>query len=361
MVCRTGESLSIKARRNENGDCFATSRDLVVTINMSLQQLVSISWLTHFLVCHFLLRHIRNNLIRAILTLVPCIVLTYAGCRDLPPLSMSSISMVSIYWMMTIRIIQMIVFSPHEVQTFYSFILKLFWNLFPVIPNGSREKQSPIIFDLVSGIIKLILNHWIFRWLVNCEASENHARSIMVAFSILMGSHMSDIQIAFVRLVTRDKYTLLSISNYPLFSKSLREFWGRRYNRLTSTVLNESIFKPIKQYLSSPVIASLVTFSVSGLLHAHIVLIDFSGTQSILPTFGFFFLDGILCYVESYLAIRLPAPLGWLLTHSILFFTLPLCMSPYTRQGPAYFARNPPPFLNASWLPKLPIPNSCLP
>lgn len=204
-VCRTSESLSIKERRNKKGDYFTTSKDLVVTNNMSLQQLVSICWLAHILVCHFLLRHNRNNSIRAILTLVPCIVLTYAGCRDLPPLSMSSIIVVSIYWMMTIRITQMIVFSSHEVQTFYSFILKLFWNLFPVIPNDFTEKQLPIIFDLVSGIIKLILNHWIFRWLVNCKASENHARSIMVAFLILTGSHMSDIQIAFVRLVTRDK------------------------------------------------------------------------------------------------------------------------------------------------------------
>ena len=360
MVWRTGEDLPIKARRKENGGYFTNSKDLVAAIDMSLQQLVPICWLVHVLVCHFLLRHIRNNSIRATLTLLPCMVLTYVGCRDLPPLSMSSIIVVSIYWMMSIRIIYMIVFSPQAVRSFYSFILQLFWNLFPVIPSDSKEKQWPIFFDLVSGITKLILNHWIFRWLINCEASENHARSIMVAFWILMSSHMSDIQIAFVRLVTRDRYTLLSISNYPLFSQSLREFWGRRYNRLTSTVFNESIFKPIKQYSSSPVIASLVTFIISGLLHAHIVLIDFNGRQSIWPTFGFFFLHGILCCAESYWRIRLPAPVGWLVTHLILFFTLPLCMSPYTRQGPAYFARNPPPFLNASWIPKLPIPNACL-
>ena len=327
---------------------------------MSLQQLVSASWLAHVVVCHFLLRHIRNNSIRAALTLVPCIVLTYVGCRDLPPLTMSSIIVVSIYWMMSIRLIDMTVFSPHEVRTFYSFILKLFWNLFPIIPSNSREKQWPIIFDLVSGITKMVLHHWMFRWIVNCEAAENHARSVMVAFMILMSTNMSDFQTAVVRLVTRDKYTLLSISNYPLLGTSLRDFWGRRYNRLTSTVFNESIFKPIKQYSSSPLIASLVVFSVSGLMHAHIFFIDFNGAYSVWPTFGFFFLHGILCCTESYLSIRLPAPLGWLMTYSILYFTLPLCTGPYTRQGPAYFLRNPPPFLDATWLPKLPIPNTCL-
>jgi hypothetical protein len=178
---------------------------------MSLQQLVSISWLAHIVVCYFLLRHIRNNSIRAILTLVPCIVLTYVGCRDLPQLSMSSVVLVSTYWIMTIRIIQMIIFFPHEVRTFYSFIFKLFWTAFPVIPSDSREKQWPIIFDLVSGSMKLILNHWIVRWLANCEPSENYARSMMVSFMILTSSYISDMVIAFVRLVTRDKYTLLSI------------------------------------------------------------------------------------------------------------------------------------------------------
>ncbi len=340
--------------------CFTTSDDLVVAIDMSLQQLVSISWLAHIVVCHFLLRHIRNNSIRATLTLVPCIVLTYVGCRDLPQLSMSSVILVSSYWMISIRIIQMIILSPDEVRTFHSFIFKLFWTLFPVIPSDSIEKQWPIIFDLVSGSIKLILNHWIVRWLANCEPSENYARSIMACFLVLTSSHMSDIVIAFVRLVTRDKYTLLSINNYPLFSKSLREFWGRRYNRLASAVFNECIFKPVKRYLSSPAIASLATFIVSGLLHVHVAIIAFNDTQSILPTFGFFFLHGILCCAESYLPVPLPAPLGWLMTHLILFITLPLFTGPSTRQGPAFFSLNPPPFFDAPWLPQLPIPNSCL-
>ena len=327
---------------------------------MSLQQLVSISWLAHIVLCHFVLRHIRNNSIRATLTLMPCIALTYAGCRNLPESSMVSVIFISTYWMVSIRIIQMIIFSPNELRTFSSFVGKLFWSFFPIIPSDSREKQGPIIFDLLSGIMKLILNHWLFRWIVSCEPSENYARSIMVSLLILTGSHMSDILIAVVRFVTRDKYTLLSISNYPLFSQSLREFWGRRYNRLTSTVFNESIFKPVKQYLLSPLIAAMITFIISGLLHAHIVLVDFNGTQSILPTFGFFFLHGILCCAEAYFTIRLSAPVGWLVTHLVLFVTLPLCMSPYTRRGAAYFARNPPALLDAPWLPKLPIPNSCL-
>ena len=327
---------------------------------MSLQQLVPVGWLVHIVVCHFILRYIRNNWIRATLTLVPCIVFTYAGCRDLPRLSMGSVALISIYWIMSLRIVQMIVFYPNEIPKFHWFVLKLFWTLLPIIPNNSKEKQWPIICDLISGVVKLILNHWIIRWLSNCGPSENYARSMIACFLILTGSHISDIMIAFVRLITREKYTVLSISNFPLFSKSLREFWGRRYNRLTSTVLNESVFKPVKQYLSSSTTAVLTTFLISGLLHAHIALVIFDDTQAIWITLAFFLMHGILCCAESYLAFPLPAPWGWLVTHLILFFTLPLATGPSTRNGPAFFKDNPPPFFDAPWLPQLPIPNTCL-
>ncbi|CAF1384598.1 unnamed protein product [Rotaria sp. Silwood1] len=43
---------------------------------------------------------------------------------------------------------------------------------------------------------------------------------------------MTEMQIALIRLITQDKYTLQSFANFPLFSRSLRDFWGRRYNRL---------------------------------------------------------------------------------------------------------------------------------
>lgn len=329
-------------------------------MNMSSQQLLSIGWLAHIVTSHFLLRHIRDNLTRATLTLVPCIALTYFGCRDLPQISMMSVVLVSLYWMVSIRIVQMVIFYPQEVRPFYSFVFNLVWTLFPIIPSNSREKQWPVVFDLISGIVKLILNHWIIRWLSNCEPSENYARSMMACFSILTASHTSDITIAFVRLLSRDKYTLLSMSNFPLFSKSLREFWGRRYNRLASSVFHEAIFTPVKQYLSSPAIAALAAFIFSGLLHAHIALVVLNDTQAVWTTLAFFVLHGILCCAESYLSIPLPAPLGWFLTHMILFFTLPLCTGPSTRNGPAFFKNSPPPLFDAPWLPQLPIPKTCL-
>lgn len=339
---------------------FVISSETMQAINMSLDQLVPTSWLIHVLTCYFGFRHIRNDFVRAVLTLGPCVILTYLGCRDLPSLSMSSVVVISTYWMLSIRLIQTVIFYPDESQTLLSFLLKLFWNLFPIIRSDAREKQLPIMVDLAIGYGKLILNHWIIRWLIHCPPSDNYARSMMAAFMVLTSSCMGDITSGFVRLFTRDKYSLLSINYYPLFSKSLREFWGRRYNRLTSTVFNESLFKPIKTKLSSAIVASFITFIVSGLLHAHIAWILFHDVPSVLSTFAFFLLHAILCSIEPPLLGQLPTPLKWLITHLILFLTLPLATGPSTRQGPAFFLASPPPLFDAPWLPRLPIPNTCL-
>jgi hypothetical protein len=107
-------------------------------------------------------------------------------------------------------------------------------------------------------------------------------------------------------------------------------------------------------------IAVLSTFIVSGLLHVHIIIVAFNDTHDIMPTFAFFLLHGIACCIETHWRIRLPAPLGWLVTHSFLLITLPLCMGPYTRRGPAFFSHNPPPLFDSEWVPNLPVPNSCL-
>lgn len=323
---------------------------------MSSQTAAPIGWLIHFITCHYVIRRIPNDMARMILTLLPCVLLTYISCHGLPQYQMSSLIATSACWMVSIRIIQMVVFMPNEDCAFYSFILKPFWTIFPVISSANVEKQWPIIFDFISGFTKLIINQWIFRWLILSEPGDTYSRSIMLAMMILTSSHISDIQIGFVRLITRDKYTLVAINNYPLFSKSLREFWGRRYNRLASNVFKECVFQPIKARSSSPMLAAMATFIFSGLLHVHANLVLLNDTRTIIPTFAFFFLNGIACCIETYMAIRLPAPLGWFLTHCILFLTLPLSTGPYARQGPIYFEQNLPPLFDSKWIPKLPIP-----
>lgn len=326
---------------------------------MSLQLVAAIGWLVHLLASHFVFRHIRDGFTRTILTLSICVLLSYASCHGLAEYQMSSIAIVSLCWIISIRMVHLIGLSPSASLTFPSFIGKVFWTLFPLERTSATQKDWPLVCDLLLGCVKICVNDWIIRWIAHCGGGDSYATIVLYALMILTISYSFDLQIAVVRLVTRDKYRLLSWSNWPILSTSLREFWGVRYNRLTNAVLRESVFEPVRALVASSTIAALTTFAVSGLLHVHNVVVAFHDPRAIVPTFAFFFLHGLACSAERYLKIRLPAPLGWLVTFLFLIVTTPLVFGPFSRRGGAFFAANPPPLANVHWMPKLPLPNFC--
>ncbi|CAF0814924.1 unnamed protein product [Rotaria sordida] len=171
--------------------------------------------------------------------------------------------------------------------------------------------------------------------------------------------YILDIEMIFVRILARNKYTLESFTNFPIFSLSLREFWGRRCNRIVHKILKESIFEPIRLKFSSSTIAIMITFIISGLFHVHIWLVAFDDKSSLFPTFMFFFLHGIACSIETNMKFQLPVYVGWTITHAFLLITSPLVARPFIEKGSLFLIRNPTPFINVRWIPKLPLPNFC--
>ncbi len=319
-------------------------------------KLVPIGCLVHAGACFYLVRPLHKLSYRALLTIVPWAALTYVGCQNLPLLHMSSVVAVSLYWMMGIRLVDLIAFSPEKPLSFQSFVGQFLWFLIPVV---KCDLNYSIIFDLASAGIKILLNHWIYRWFLLCEPSDSYAKMAMFYLFICTGSYMADLQIALVRLVTRNKYTLLSFNNFPFLSRSLREFWGRRYNRLVGSLLKESVFEPVRCIFSfSSTTAALTSFLVSGLLHAHVAVAAF-GASSPLPALTFFLLQGAGCCAETFWSKYLPKPIGIAVTHMFLLVTAPLYIGLFTRTGSNFFTLNPPALFNAQWLPQLPVPNFC--
>jgi len=127
-----------------------------------------------------------------------------------------------------------------------------------------------------------------YRWLLTCKGSDSYARLLMFYIFVLAYTFMSDAQSAIVRIVTRDKYMLKSLTNFPFLSQSLREFWGRRYNQLIGTILRESIFQPVVQHIPSKTAASLIAFLDSGLLHLHLALVTFKDFRPAISNIIFF-------------------------------------------------------------------------
>ncbi|MCL7032128.1 hypothetical protein MKW94_003145 [Papaver nudicaule] len=91
--------------------------------------------------------------------------------------------------------------------------------------------------------------------------------------------------------------------NLLVMSPSFHEFWGRRWNRVVSSLLRSLIYEPVRRVTIQSwgiYVAILATFFVSGLMHE--LLIFYIGRKQ--PSGGllvFFMLQGIGMDVEIYL------------------------------------------------------------
>ena len=338
---------------------MSISNDIHLTFNMVALLYVSVGWLAHLLTCFYIIRSLRSFVIRAILTSIPCIVLIGIGSRSLPPHQILSVFILATFWMMAICFIHATVLVPNDFTTLTSFTLKCLWILFPVKRCRSIDRQWSIVSYGVLAMVKFVGNRWLHRWLLVCEANDHHVRVIIYFLSILSFSYVLDIQTVMVRLVTRDQYTIQWLTNFPFLSRSLREFWGQRYNQIIGTVFKESIFRPLYLYVPSRSLLGLFTFTVSGLLHVHIVLIVFDERSSVLTTFACFFLNGVGCCIEANLPVKLPPLVAWLVTLTILFFTAPLCLGPFARDKSVFFEADALSSFGDRWLSELPAPQFC--
>ena len=327
---------------------------------MALSVIVIIAWFGHITQCYYFARFIDYFLLRTILTLVPCISLCYVSCLNLPHFEIFSIVTVAFCWLTSIRLIGLIIFSRQKLLTFRTFLHKIFWIYFPVLPLKSDKNQWSIKSYLILIITKFLINHWTYRWCLRCQSNFHYEKIFVFYISLTTISYMYDLETVLVRIFTKDHYTLESFTDFPFLSLSIREFWGRRYNRLINTVLKESIFEPISLELSSQTMAAMTTFIISGLFHVHIAFIAFDDTSHLLPTFLFFFFHGIACCLETYIQIRSSNYIRWLLTHVFLLITAPLLLEPFVKNGSPYLVVHPPPLFHIQWLPQLPVPNFCL-
>lgn len=328
---------------------------------MSSPIVIFAGWIVHALLCFYFVRFISDILTRCVLTCIPCIILTYMVTMEVPPFLMSSMLLITYCWLASIRLTHLIILSPNQCTTLRSFFLKLLWMAFPIVPcTNEYAKEWPILYDFLLAGIKLLINHWMYRWLLDCPGSDSYARLMMFYTYVLAYTFLSDFQCGIVRIVTRDKYMLKSLTNFPLLSRSLREFWGRRYNQLIGTILRESVFQPVLQYVSYPSIAALIAFFVSGIMHIHLAYITFEDLRDTFSTMTFFLLNGLACTIEANLPFRLPEVVSWSFTMIFLFLTTPLQNGSFTKLGPSYYAANKPPLIDNQWIPRLPVPNFCL-
>lgn len=319
----------------------------------------------------YLIAPLKSIQIRAACSFFACAALIYFGCQGLEAGKMTSILACSLCWMVSIRLFHKIVWKPEE--PIVDYLLGYFWFMLPILKNEGKNSWIStlkfVFYHLVLAGIKLVAVNWIYRWLLHCIVEQNVTgpylkenyfltlQYVTLFFIMTFGTFENDIQIAVVSLVTKDKYRVLEFNNWPILSKSPREFWGKRYNLLVHTLLKESVFQPLHSRCGlSQTQASLVAFTLSGLLHSHVSYIGFHYSNIVYASV-FFILQGLLCAVDRPVFQKLPVPVAQVLTVGLLIATSPLYPAFFVYEGPQWFSTHIP--AASEYFTNVMIPNVC--
>jgi hypothetical protein len=120
------------------------------------------------------------------------------------------------------------------------------------------------------------------------------------------------------------------IHQTPIAARSLRDFWGKRWNRPVSAWLHRFVFLPLARQ-HRPGLGLFCAFLVSGAIHAWVALVPLGA----FPAFEmavFFGLQGVFILAEDRLHVHAwPVPLARAWTLTILLATSPLIICSYLR------------------------------
>ncbi len=199
----------------------------------------------------------------------------------------------------------------------------LFWLLLsPVSLRRLRPIGSPrkVLFRtaLLCGV--LVLSYRIYGWLVQAI----HIRGILLSYCaapvhLLAGETL----VAFMSVLWLPSGRLLpAVCDRPWRMRSVADFWGHRWNLWYSDWSRHTIFRPLR---SRPVLALMVAFAVSGLLHEWVINVPlyFVTGRALFGTMMLYFLlQGVGVLVErrfkkhpgfmaafAWLVVFAPAPL----------------------------------------------------
>ncbi|KAF5728548.1 putative acyltransferase [Tripterygium wilfordii] len=129
--------------------------------------------------------------------------------------------------------------------------------------------------------------------------------------------------VTMVRAMAR--YEPVPIFNHPYLATSLQDFWGRRWNLLSSYILRLTIYNPTRKTFTgligfgpAKVVALLTTLGVSGIMHEVMFYYITCGKRPAWDVTWFFVVQGVCMVFEGTLK-KLARIMGWtILVHPVI-------------------------------------------
>jgi hypothetical protein len=133
------------------------------------------------------------------------------------------------------------------------------------------------------------------------------------------------------------RYELVTLFNKPYLATSLQDFWGRRWNRLSSNILRQTIYEPTQNVLvgnfvgvgKARILAMITTLVISGIMHELMFYYISCGTRPTWEVTWFFVLQGISMVFEGALKY-LARVKGWTPVHPTVSNVLTLAFVSFT-------------------------------
>jgi alginate O-acetyltransferase complex protein AlgI len=187
-----------------------------------------------------------------------------------------------------------------------SFIL-LWPGMRPSLFATSRRRQNGVTrflligtANIAAGVGLCLVARWI--WLRDSIESAQHAESILLVCSFMVGIslllHFGLFQIA------TGMWRLFGINagalfRKPLSSRSLSEFWSRRWNNAYSEMMSQVVYRPVN-FLTGHTAAMWAVFLFSGFLHEIAISLPVRSGYG-LPTLYFLAQAGLI-KLEDYIS-----------------------------------------------------------
>jgi alginate O-acetyltransferase complex protein AlgI len=138
-------------------------------------------------------------------------------------------------------------------------------SIFKDFPSKPLSGILPILGKALSRILLGLLFLYISKWLENQGVTSFFPKNLLalVGLSFILHFGILNLTTAFWRLFGVDARELFRA---PYFSKSLQEFWGKRWNLAFSEMTALVAYRPLKNILESN-LAMILSFLLSGILH----------------------------------------------------------------------------------------------
>jgi alginate O-acetyltransferase complex protein AlgI len=195
--------------------------------------------------------------------------------------------------------------------------------LFETLPSKPRDKVD---YFIITGLSRIVVGFgllFISKYIQRNYSSLYflHVICMLVGMSFILHFGILNLSTAAWRVLGIDVRELFKA---PYKSKSLREFWGKRWNMAFSEMTALSVYKPLKTK-TGVTVATLASFLLSGLLHE--IAISFPVRSGFGLPFLYFVIHGSLMFAEGKIGFVKKITEHKVLSHIWVFFWL---MAPIT-------------------------------